>query len=323
MTIGEFELIEKFFATQTKQRNDVALGIGDDAAIVTIPDGQQLVITTDTLVAEVHFSAITSAYDIGYKSIAVNLSDLAAMGATPSWVTLALTLPCVRENWLQEFCQGFFDLAADYQIQLIGGNLSQGPLSITVEAFGFIPFNQALMRNQAKAGDLIYITNSLGDAALGLLNLQEKVTLSASDKKIALAKLNRPEPQIEIGSKLRGIASAAIDISDGLLADLGHILAKSNVGALIQLEKIPIGASLLHTLASDDALTLALSGGDDYELCFTVPQEKQTALEKALPKNLYHLTCIGTITSQKGLDLQYQNGKQYSGEHYGYQHFQK
>lgn len=323
MTIGEFELIEKFFAAHTIKRNDVTLGIGDDAAIVNIPPQQQLVITTDTLTAGVHFPATTCAYDIGYKSIAVNLSDLAAMGATPSWVTLALTLSKVDDRWLQDFCQGFFDLASRYQIQLIGGDTSQGPLSITVEAFGFTPFNQALMRSHAKPGDLIYVTGTLGEAALGLQYLQGKVQLSDSDSKSAIAKLNRPEPQIEIGTKLRGIANAAIDISDGLAADLGHILEKSHVGALINLEKIPIGSSLLTSISNNEALALALTGGDEYELCFTVPPQKLSLLEKMFPKDAYHLTCIGTIVAQKGLDLRYKNGEKYSGKLSGYEHFQK
>jgi thiamine-monophosphate kinase len=313
MTIGEFEIIKNFFATQSIKRDDVILGIGDDAAIVNVPEKQQLVITTDTLVAEVHFLSSANAYDIGFKSIAVNLSDLAAMGAVPSWVTLSLTLPHVKETWIKEFCRGFFDLALQYQTQLIGGDLSQGPLSITVGAFGFTPPGQAITRRGAKPGDLIYVTNTLGEAALALHYPSEK----------ALAKLNRPLPQIEIGTQLRNIANAAIDISDGLAADLGHILEESGVGANVNVDKIPIAKSLTDILSSDDALALALTGGDDYELCFTVPPEKQSLLEKSLPQNQYHYTYIGTIQAEKGLNLHYQDGKKYLGKLYGYQHFQK
>lgn len=323
MTTSEFGLIKKYFETQPIQQKNVVIGIGDDAAVVNIPTGHQLVITTDTLVSGVHFPETTTAHDIGFKSLAVNLSDLAAMGATPAWVTLSLTLPSADENWLKEFCQGFYSLTSRYQTQLIGGDLSSGPLSITVGAFGFIPNHQAITRSQAKPGDLVYVTHTLGDAALGLLYLQEKINLSASESKAMLLKLNRPEPQIEIGIKLRNIASSAIDISDGLAADLGHILENSHVGAEINLEKIPIGKSLLNVLSKNDALSLALSGGDDYQLCFTVPPEKQALLETTLPHSNYHYTCIGIITAEKGLNLLNQDGTKYVGKIKGYDHFQK
>lgn len=325
--IGEFEIIKKYCLPQTVRRADVALGIGDDAAIVDIPAGQQLVITTDTLVSGVHFLDSDPPYAIGFKAIAVNLSDVAAMGATPCWVTLSLTLPKVDEDWLKEFCRGFFELAGRYGTQLIGGDMSQGPLSITVTAFGQAPAGQALRRSGAKAGDLIYVTNTLGDAGLGLRMSSEsnaEKNLDASFRwhdSVPLARHFCPEPRVDMGIKLRGIASTAIDISDGLAADLGHILEESQVGAEVTVDKIPMSKTLLQTVSASNALDLALTAGDDYELCFTVPPAKTALLEKALANS--HYTCIGTITSEKGLNLHYSNGKKYSGNLKGYEHFQK
>lgn len=311
--MNEFAVIQRFFTTQKISRSDVFLGIGDDAAIITPPENQQIVITTDTLVSNVHFPADTLPYDIGYKSLAVNLSDLAAMGATPAWITMALTLPDINETWLTEFSRGFFTLATEHRAQLIGGDLTRGPLTITIQAHGLIPTGQAIQRNTAKPGDLIYVTNTPGDAAFALAVLQKKIKLTDDDQQTIFTKLNRPIPQIKIGEQLRGIASAAIDISDGLAADLGHILEKSAVGAEINIDLIPLSAALRH-LEKDKALHFALSGGDDYELCFTVPVDKKNRV----PKNC---TCIGTITNTNKLDLRFSNGTKYDLDQTGYQHF--
>lgn len=312
--MNEFDIIDHFFTKQLTTRNDVVLGIGDDCAIVEIPKDHQLAITTDTLIANIHFSEDLSAADIGYKSLAVNLSDLAAMGATPAWVTLALTLPQANKKWLSEFCNGFFELANRYQVQLIGGDLTHGPLTITIAAHGFIPKNQALKRSTAKPGDLIYITNTIGDAALGLQIEQKKISLSAECQKYCLGRLHRPEPRIEIGEHLRDIASAAIDISDGLAADLGHILQMSHVGAELDLDTLPLSDALQHSISKDHALHLALTGGDDYELCFTVPPSKQHLLKE-------QFTNIGTITEKPGLNLRFKDGTPYNGAVAGYKHF--
>jgi len=312
--MNEFAVIQHFFNAQNISRKDVALGIGDDGAIITPPAHQQIVITTDTLVNGVHFPAATLPYDIGYKSLAVNLSDLAAMGATPAWLTLALTLPSIDEQWLKDFSRGFFALAAEYQAQLIGGDLTHGPLAITVQAHGLIPVGQAMQRSAAKSGDLIYVTNTLGDAALGLAVLQKKINLSREYQENILAKLNRPTPQIKIGEQLRGIANAAIDISDGLAADLGHILEKSAVGADIHVDQIPLSKILRDHLNKNDALRFALSGGDDYELCFTVPADKKNLIPQ-------HCTCIGKITDAKKLALRWSDGTKYPLDNAGYQHF--
>jgi len=317
----EFELIKKFFTQQSISRHDVILGIGDDCAIINVPRDQQLAITTDTLVNGVHFPTNTSPYDIGYKSLAVNLSDLAAMGASPAWITLALTLPEASEDWLTEFSRGFFELASRYKIQLIGGDITRGPLTITIAAHGLIPKHLAITRSGAKPGDLIYVTNTLGDAGLALLFLNKEVEMDPSDQNVILTRLNRPEPRTEIGELLRGIAHAAIDISDGLAADLGHILKQSHVGATIHVDQLPLSNTMRNVVPHEKALSLALNAGDDYELCFTIPQDQEAALMEALKKCNCSYTCIGTITATHALDLQFKNGKKYHDKPTGYRHF--
>lgn len=314
MTINEFDIINKYFRKQIIKRDDVILDIGDDCAIVQPPQDTQLAITTDTLNAGIHFPIATNAFDIGFKSLAVNLSDLAAMGAAPAWATLSLTLPKVDETWLQEFSKGFFELANRYNVQLIGGDLTHGPLAVTVEAFGFVPKNKFLTRRAAKPGDLIYVTNNLGDAALALDYLTQKRSISIEFQEAVLQKLNRPEPQIEAGKKLLEVAQAAIDISDGLAADLGHILEESQVGAVVYVDQIPLSDALRKSATKEEAISLALNGGDDYELCFTVPKEKQHLVD---PKFI----CIGEITEKLGLHLQFSNGRKYEEEPKGYKHF--
>lgn len=317
----EFDIIKNYFNTQTEHRQDVRLGIGDDAAIVSVPDGKELIITTDTLISGTHFPNNTLPYDIGYKALAVNLSDLAAMGATPAWATLAITLPNNDEAWIQSFCDGFFTLANRHQVQLIGGDLTRGALSITVQALGFTAKGAAILRSGAKPNDLIYVSGTLGDAGLALAFLQEKIELNNTYQSALLLKLHRPEPRIAIGEALQGLAHACIDISDGLAADLTHILEQSQVGAILHVDQLPFSDELKHTLSHDDAIKLALTAGDDYELCFTVPPNKKAELEKNLSQLPYHYTCIGEITEQAGLDLRYQDGKKYHGPQDGYQHF--
>lgn len=312
--MNEFDIIRNFFASQKNSRDDVILGIGDDCAIVAPPPNQQIVITTDTLVAGVHFLENTAADDIAFKSLAVNLSDLAAMGATPAWVTLALTLPHANQSWLEKFSRGFFALAAAHNVQLIGGDLTHGPLSVTIQALGFVPPNEAIRRNTAKPGDLIYVTHTVGDAALALAFLQHKINIKPDFQNNLLQRLNRPIPQIKIGEKLRQVASAAIDISDGLIADLKHILENSHVGAIIHIDAIPMSQALRESVSQQEALSFALNGGDDYELCFTVPQNKKNVI----PENC---TCIGEITESTELTLRFADGTPYNLEQEGYQHF--
>lgn len=317
----EFDIITQYFATQGLQRADVRIGMGDDAAIVQPPPGCELAMTTDTLIEGVHFPKATEPFDIGYKSLAVNLSDLAAMGAEAAWVMLSITLPHEDPKWLHAFCEGFFTLANQYGVQLIGGDLTRGDLSITVQAIGFTPSKTAILRAGAKPNDLIYVTGNLGDAGLALQSLQNPMQLSAEDQAAVLLKLNRPEPRLEIGQRLRNLANAAIDISDGLAADLGHILEMSRVGASINVDALPLSATMKKLPDPHQAIEFALTAGDDYELCFTVPADKKSQLEQVLSSQACRFTCIGHITEAPGLTLNDQHGNPYHGKILGYQHF--
>lgn len=326
--MNEFELIDHFFSHPLKQRKDVLLGIGDDAALLKPPANQSLVVAMDTLVAGVHFPEFTKPFDIGYKSLAVNLSDLAAMGATPAWATLALTLPKADKKWLTEFSKGFFKLLKEHDMQLVGGDTTRGPLTITVQVHGFVPEKLALCRNQAKAGDLIYVTGTLGDAGLALLMAIHHSKPVARmkhgeirEKNLILERLNCPTPRIEEGLALRKISNCAIDISDGLAADLKHILQKSHVGATICVEDLPLSNALKNRLSSPEAWNLALTAGDDYELCFTTPPANETKLKKVFEKINCPLTCIGQIEKKAGLRLTYRDGRTYNVKPKGYQHF--
>lgn len=319
--MAEFELIKKFFVRATPLRQDVVLGIGDDCAVVTLPPKNQLAITTDTLVSGVHFPLDALAYDIGYKALAVNLSDLAAMGAMPAWITLSLTLPNVDENWLSEFSRGLFELADRYQIQLIGGNMARGPLAVTIAAHGFLPEGKLLKRSGAKVDNLVYVTNTLGDAGLALQFLNRKIAVKHIFQKNILEKFYHPEARIVIGEKIRDVASAAIDISDGLAADLNHLLEASSVGAVIQVDRLPLSEALKTSVSTEVALDFALNAGEDYELCFTVAPEHAKIIESIAKETHCTITCIGKITAGRTLDLQFENGKKYDGKIAGYQHF--
>lgn len=305
----EFDIID-FFKAQTIERPDVVIGIGDDAAVLS--SSKNLAIATDTLVEGVHFPVDTSAYDIGYKSLAVNLSDLAAMGAEPAVATLALTIPKANEEWISQFSYGFFDLAAHHNLQLIGGDTTRGPLRITVQVIGYV--DKPIKRSGAQVGDSIYVTGYLGDAALALAGLSGKIKVSDEENKYLMSRLNLPTPRVEAGLLLKDIANAAIDISDGLIVDLKHILAASFVGAEVFVDKIPLSDEMKNTLTIEKALPFALNGGDDYELCFTVPAEKKHLLPTAFIE-------IGKIVAGDNLVLKYSDGKNYVGETSGYKHF--
>jgi thiamine-monophosphate kinase len=291
----EFELIRRYFTEQVVKRKDVHLGIGDDCALVTPGERQHIAVTTDTLVAGVHFPMDTSARAIGHKSIAVNLSDLAAMGAEPSWVSLAITLPEIDENWIKEFCIGVFELCEFYNVQVIGGDTTQGPLSITVTAQGQIPFQQHISRSGAKAGDWLYVTGEIGGAALALQHIQGKVKVAAKYQAEIKTRLDYPKARVLAGQALRKYATSAIDLSDGLIADLGHICEASGVGANIVLDALPISEALSDTIGLENTYDLALKGGDDYELLFSVAEDNKVGMETALANTGNKITCIGQL----------------------------
>jgi len=310
MPVSEFALIQRFFTQQPVKNPSTRLGIGDDCALMSIPEGFELAITTDTMVENVHFFAGADPELLGHKLLAVNLSDLAAMGAKPVSVTLALTLPKVDETWLTAFAKGLLSLAERYSVDLIGGDTTSGPLTLTVQAMGIIPNGRALRRSTARPGDLIYMTGRLGDAGLGL---KIKQGYSCADSKAALTRFNRPEPQIEAGQALIGIANACIDLSDGLAGDLGHILEQSRVGACLDWEALPLSKAVLAYINDTGDWSMPLTAGDDYELCFTVSPEQAAQLTIAATK-------IGVIEAQPGLRLN-KSGTIKPLEVKGFEHF--
>jgi thiamine-monophosphate kinase len=318
----EFNIIEDFFKAKSIQRKDVIIGIGDDGAVTHIPKGQALVTTTDTLLNEVHFSADTPPHAIAQKAIAVNLSDLAAMGAEPAWISLSLSMPDVDEKWLEAFSDGLQQHAEYYSVQLIGGDTVKGPLAITITAQGFVPFDQALTRSKAKPGDSVYVTGTLGDAGLGLHIAQKKrVVNNHLNHDYLLNRLNYPTPRLLAGTSLRRIASACIDISDGLVSDIKHILNASQCGATIHVDKLPMSQALKESVTSSEAIGYALSAGDDYELLFTVSEEQKGHLETTLASTNVSATYIGQLNGSAGkLELR-QTDKLYEYCNKGYRHF--
>jgi thiamine-monophosphate kinase len=327
MSRSEFDIIERFFTRPIPQRGDVPLGIGDDAALLSPPTDQQLAVSVDTLVAGVHFPLDSAAETVGHKALAVNLSDLAAMGAEPAWATLALTLPAADDAWLSAFAAGFFALAEQYQLQVVGGDTTRGPLSITVQVMGFVPQGAALTRAGASAGEGIYVTGTLGDAAAGLalrLGRLDSEQVAAEVAATLIARLERPTPRLAAGRALRGLASSAIDISDGLAADLGHVLAASGVGAVVDCQRLPLSTAYQALAALPGAALdwqTAASHGDDYELCFTVPAEKEPLLQSRLAGVGCGYTRIGETRSEKGLHWRDAAGHELGLAVSGFDHF--
>lgn len=322
MSVPEFELIQRFFTHQIHGRSDIVLGVGDDAALISPPSDQQLVIAIDTLVKGVHFPETTTPYDIGWKALAVNLSDLAAMGSDPAWFTLALTLPESSETWLTEFSRGLFELANQYHLPLIGGDTTRGPLTVTVQIAGTVPPGQALLRAGANPGDHIYVTGTLGDATLALRMLLDEIPGNASVYPELFDHLSRPLPRNAEGCALRGIASCAIDISDGLLADLQHILDASDCGAEIFKANLPFSPSARRLLEHDPELWRTLiSGGDDYQLCFCVAPEKIMQLTRVAQQYDFHFTEIGRVIESRELHCLDSAGKPVAIPTRGYSHF--
>jgi thiamine-monophosphate kinase len=314
---SEFSLID-LIKQRVKPCSDVVLGIGDDAALLVVPSDQLLVVSCDTLNVGVHFPEDTAPQDVGYKALAVNLSDLAAMGAVPAWATLAISLPNDDTVWLENFLDGFFELADQYSVQLIGGDTTKGPLSITVTIHGFVPKELALRRDAAKVGDEIWVTGSIGDAAGGLEQWRAQGLQSAKLR----YRLDRPTPQVMLGLALRGIANAAIDISDGLCADLSHILQASQCGAEIEVCRVPMSKPLFDHFPDDQMrYRLQLCGGDDYELCFTAPAHKSLAIEQALAECDVMGTVIGHVVAGSELKCFNENGELFEIEKKGFEHF--
>ncbi len=297
--MSEFNLILDHFTELGAYRADVKLGIGDDAALIELDEARQLVVAVDTLVAGRHFPLQTSAYDIGYKSLAVNLSDLAAMGADPSWMTLALTLPEADDEWLRGFARGLGDLAREYNVALVGGDTTRGPLTVTVQLMGTVPAGEALRRDGAEPGDHIFVSGRIGEAALGLACVQGRTSLPATSTRFFADALNRPRPRLELGRELRGWATSAIDVSDGLLADLSHILAASGVGARVDLAAVPVPGEIAELGA--DFSHLPLTAGDDYELLFTIHDTDVAEIEALARELKLPLTAIGIIEPVQGM----------------------
>lgn len=313
---GEFDIIQRYFATSnTVITDNVKFAIGDDCAITNLPPTQSLAITTDTLVENIHFFADISPQDLAYKTLAVNFSDLAAMGAKPTWVSLALTLPHIDHHWLQSFSQAFFQTLADYQVTLIGGDTTKGSLCLTVTAHGVVEKGKALYRHGAKVGDWIYVSGHLGDSAAGLKLLQQQQknpnTKSAVtfEQEFLIQRHLRPSPRVELGLALTDIANSAIDISDGLVGDLGHILRASQCRAEIELTQLPLSVPLIQQMGQQQAQQLALTGGEDYELCFTVSPEQRQYLHQLSAQINVPLHCIGQIQAGQPNIVYKQNGE--------------
>ena len=316
----EFSLIKRYFKQNESDVDGLTLGIGDDCAVVDIPPGKQLLISTDTFSEGVHFPAGTDAESIGFKSLAASLSDLAAMGAFPAFATLNLSIPKYDDRWLKDFSNGFFKLAKEYRVNLIGGDTTAGPLNVGVTVYGLANSAEWVPRTGAQPGDYVCVTGNLGDAALGLVNRRLGLQISSLEANHLKQKLERPKPQITAGQIIRKFASAVIDISDGLIADLSHILEASGVSATIELEKIPI-SNTYRKLLSTVGWDYALSHGDDYELCFTVPADRLKEVASDLSKQRIHCSQVGTIKEGKGLRVLHSTGKDYEIKRKGFTHF--
>ncbi len=321
MAASEFELIKKYFQDLTDEDPSVMCGIGDDAAIIKIPQDKEVVLSMDTLLEGTHFPVDTNPSDIGYKALAVNLSDMAAMGAVPKWVLLSISLPESNEVWLKEFASGFLDLAKQHSISLIGGDMSRGALSITINIQGLVSVDSALKRDGAQEDDLIYVTGTLGDAGVGLDIIQGKLSIGNEYAAFFLNSLNRPEVSVEAGLCLREIANSTIDISDGLIADLGHILDASHVGAEIEVKKIPLSEAMQQCMDETTAWNYALTYGDDYKLCFSASAEQHELIIDAFKDINIPVSCIGKIKRETGLQLKTPEGTFFEPSGKSYQHF--
>ncbi|MBM7071025.1 thiamine-phosphate kinase [Shewanella sp. 202IG2-18] len=316
----EFQIIEKYFSELGPKRKDVELGIGDDCALVNPVDIKAIAISCDTLVEGTHFLPQMPVEDLGYKALAVNLSDLAAMGAEPAWMTLALTLPEVDEQWLEAFTKGLYEIAEYYSIALIGGDTTKGHRSLTITVNGQVPPKLALRRSGAQNGDWIYVTGTLGDSALGLDVLLDNRDVPPEHRDYLVKRHYRPTPRVFAGQSIRGLATSAIDLSDGLVSDINHVLKASGVGANIAVNALPLSDELIDSVGKEHAIEYALAGGEDYELLFTVPDDNTGALDTALKQTGVSYTKIGQITADGKLTLR-QGKKEYIHHKQGFKHF--
>ncbi|HEX3836884.1 MAG TPA: thiamine-phosphate kinase [Steroidobacteraceae bacterium] len=301
MALSEFDLISRFFSHRGAAREDVALGVGDDGAVLECPAGSQLVAAIDSLVEDVHFAPGSPARSIGHRALAVNLSDLAAMGAQPAWALLALALPRADATWLQDFSDGLDALARQHDVALVGGDTTGGKLCVTVQILGFVPRGSALTRSGGQAGDAVFVSGTPGDAAAGLMLEQARLSVAdAAHARWLLDRFRYPTPRVSLGLALRGLASACIDVSDGLLGDCGRLAQASGCGVTLDYAAIPLSEPLRAAVGAERARELALTGGEDYELCFTVPTAKLSAFMAQCPAAEFGWSRIGTLTAQPG-----------------------
>lgn len=320
MALSEFELIQTYFNRNNRPQDaDILLGIGDDCAILRPRPGQDLLVSIDTLIEGVHFPQNTKPYQLGWRCLAVNLSDLAAMGAEPTWFTLALTLPDNDDSWISEFSRGLFELADRHHIRLIGGDTTRGALSITIQVHGYTPAGKALRRDGAQADDAIYVTGFPGEAGAGLHRIRQG---GYGDTDHLIRRFYQPQPRLAFGQAIRELAHSAIDISDGLLADLGHILQRSDKGACVEMAAIPCSTQLVAAQGEVQALSLALTAGDDYELCFSAAAKNHAQVMQLAQAHQLPVTRIGTIIHGSELNLIDASGNPVVVENRGYQHFQ-
>jgi thiamine-monophosphate kinase len=319
--MNEFDLIRTYFAALGTPREDVELGVGDDCALLAVPPGQRLAVSIDTLVCGTHFLADCDPEALGHKSLAVGLSDLGAMGAEPAWMTLALTLPpelvSRNPNWIAAFARGLGDLALEHGVRLVGGDTTRGPLSVTVQVHGFVPQGAAIRRSGARPGDRVYVSGTLGDAGLALRQILAGVPVEPGLRE----RLERPTPRVALGMALRGLATAMIDVSDGLAADLGHILESSGVGAELRLESLPLSLAVAEAVVAAGDWALPLASGDDYELCFCLPTDRETEIRGLAERGGCPLTPIGRIRKDAGLRCLGPDGSPVLLARAGFDHF--
>ncbi len=318
--MDEFRLIERFFRRDSKS-SEIVVGIGDDGAVVQTDPNEHTILVTDTMVSGVHFPERTAPQDLGYKLLAVNLSDLAAMGATPSWFLLNLVIPDADETWLEEFSTGLFSLAEEFGLELIGGDTARGPLCLSATVGGHVKSGTALMRNGAQAGDELWVSGTLGDAAIGLDLVDGVPGANDNDMDYLVGRLNRPIPRIDLGLSLGGVATAVVDISDGLLADLGHILRESGaLGAIVDVSCLPLSPQAIGVCGESLARQKALAGGDDYEICFTASPARRPQIELLTDECNVKLTCIGSVRAPSGIALTGTDHQDLAGIKPGYRH---